>query len=289
MDKKLNVKKTITTVITLNIIQITTVLGVILYNYVNKNFMHFQESFYLGELIIGILIIIAVINSFFVVKDISSLNKHNIEYSMLKDTLGQLEDLNKTLRGQRHDFMNHLQVVYSLMEMEEHVEATEYIEKVFEDIQRINKVLKTSNPAVNALLQAKILYGEKRGIKTGILITTALEDLTVPAWEFCRILGNIIDNAIYALGEKNDNKIIKIELFENLKTYRFRIENNGPRICEEWIDRIFDTGVTTKGEKGEGMGLSIVKDILQKYEGDIEIFSDNEATIFEGWVPRLKI
>jgi two-component system sensor histidine kinase AgrC len=34
------------------------------------------------------------------------------------------------------------------------------------------------------------------------------------------------------------------------------------------------------------MGLSIVKDILQKYEGDIEILSDNKATIFEGWVPR---
>ncbi|MGH4126070.1 MAG: sensor histidine kinase [Clostridium sp.] len=286
MQKKLNINKTIITVIILNIIQIITILGVVLYNYFNENLMNFQEKFNNGELIIYVLIILGVINSFFVVKDIRSLNEHKIEYSMLKDTLGQLEDLNKTLRGQRHDFMNHLQVVYSLMEMEEYTEATGYIEKVFTDIQRINKVLKTSNPAVNALLQAKILYGEKRGIKTEIVVTSALEDLRVPAWEFCRVLGNIIDNAIYALQERDENKIIKIELFEDLKTYRFRIKNNGPKICEEWINRVFDTGATTKGDKGEGMGLSIVKEILQKYEGDIEIFSDNEATIFEGWVPR---
>ncbi|MCB2297644.1 sensor histidine kinase [Clostridium tagluense] len=286
MQKKLNINKTIITVIVLNIIQIMTILGVVLYNYFNENLMNFQEKFNNGELIIYVLIILGVINSFFVIKDISSLNEHNIEYSMLKDTLGQLENLNKTLRGQRHDFMNHLQVVYSLMEMEEYAEATGYIEKVFTDIQRINKVLKTSKPAVNALLQAKIDYGEKRGIKTEILVTSSLEDLLVPAWEFCRVLGNIIDNAIYALQERGENKIIKIELFEDLKTYRFRIKNNGPKICQEWISRIFDAGVTTKGEKGEGMGLSIVKDILIKYEGDIEIFSDNEVTIFEGWVPR---
>lgn len=286
MEKKLNINKTISTVITLNIIQIITILSVVLYNYLSGNFIKFEESFYIGELIICILVIIGVINTVFVVKDISSLNKHNNEYSMLKDTLGQLEDLNKELRGQRHDFMNHLQVVYSLMEMDENSEATKYIENVFKDIQKINKVLKTSNPAVNALLQAKILYGEKRGIRTEILITSALEDLSVPAWEFCRVLGNIIDNAVYALGEKSENKIIKIELFENLKNYRFRIKNNGPRICEGMINRVFDTGVTTKGEHGEGMGLSIVKDILQKYGGNIEIISDDEATIFEGWIPR---
>ncbi len=286
MQKKLNVNKTIVTVIFLNVIQVSTILGVVIYNYFDKNFLNFQEKFNNGELIIYVLIVLGVINSFFVIKDISSLNENNMEYSMLKSTLGQLEDLNKTLRGQRHDFMNHLQVVYSLMEMEEYFEATGYIEKVFKDIQRINKVLKTSNPAVNALLQAKILYGEKRGIKTEILITSALEDLKVPAWEFCRVLGNIIDNAIYALQERGENRIIKIELSEDLKTYRFRIKNNGPRIREEWINRIFDAGVTTKGEQGEGMGLYIVKDILQKYEGDIEIFSDSEATIFEGWIPR---
>jgi two-component system sensor histidine kinase AgrC len=86
MQKKLNVNKTIITVVILNIIQIITILGVVLYNYFNENLMNFQEKFNNGELIIYVLIIVGVINSFFVIKDISSLNGHNIEYSMFKDS-----------------------------------------------------------------------------------------------------------------------------------------------------------------------------------------------------------
>ncbi|WPC43569.1 sensor histidine kinase [Clostridium sp. JS66] len=286
MKKKLDVNKTITTVIILNAIQITTIVMVILYNYFYKNVLNLQDKFYSGELLVYLIISIGIINSFFAIKDIRSLNGNNDEYKMLKNTLEQLGELNKTLRAQRHDFMNHLQVVYSLMEMEEYHDAREYIEKVFKDIQKVNKVLKTANPAVNALLQAKILYGEKRGIKTEILITSSLQDLKVPSWEFCRVLGNIVDNAIYALQEIDEERIIQIELFEDLKLYGFKIKNNGPKIPEELVKKIFKAGVTTKGEKGEGMGLAIVKHILEEYGGGIKVFTENEFTVFQGWIPR---
>lgn len=286
MKKKLDINKTIKTVIGLNVIQISTIGVVIFYNLFHKNAFSFEQKLYSGEFFIYVIICIGIINSFFTIKDIRYLKANSDEYSTLKNTLEQLENLNKTLRGQRHDFMNHLQVVYSLMEMEDYPSAREYIEKVFKDIQKVNKVLKTSNPAVNALLQAKILYAERRGIKTEIKITSSLQNLKVPSWEFCRVLGNIIDNAIYALQEIEENRMIQIELFEDLKQYGFRIKNNGPAIPEELMEKIFQAGVTTKGEKGEGMGLAIVKDILQEYEGDIEVFKSNQLTVFQGWIPR---
>lgn len=286
MKKKLDINKTIKTVIGLNVIQISTIGVVIFYNLFHKNAFSFEQKLYSGEFFIYVIICIGIINSFFTIKDIRYLKANSDEYSTLKNTLEQLENLNKTLRGQRHDFMNHLQVVYSLMEMEDYPSAREYIEKVFKDIQKVNKVLKTSNPAVNALLQAKILYAERRGIKTEIKITSSLQNLKVPSWEFCRVLGNIIDNAIYALQEIEENRMIQIELFEDLKQYGFRIKNNGPAIPEELMEKIFQAGVTTKGEKGEGMGLAIVKDILQEYEGDIKVFKSNQLTVFQGWIPR---
>ncbi|MBV7273592.1 sensor histidine kinase [Clostridium thailandense] len=286
MKKRLDINKTIITIIALSIMQIGTIVAVITYNYFHQNPFDFQQKLYSGDLFIYIIIFIGIINSFFTVKNIRYLYGRSYEYATLKHTLEQLENLNKTLRAQRHDFMNHLQVVYSLMEMEEYLEATEYIEKVFKDIQKVNKILKTANPAVNALLQAKTLYAEKRGIRTEIAITTSFKDLKVPSWEFCRVLGNIIDNAIYALQESKENRIIQIELFEDLKAYGFRIKNNGPVISQEIISKIFKAGVTTKGEKGEGMGLAIVKDILMEYGGDIKVVSDKTVTIFEGWIPR---
>ncbi len=52
------------------------------------------------------------------------------QYDMVKDALGHVERLNVELRTQRHDFMNHLQVVYSLVEMDDCPSATEYIDKI---------------------------------------------------------------------------------------------------------------------------------------------------------------
>ena len=52
----------------------------------------------------------------------------------LEEAYGQLESLNREMRAQRHDFMNHLQVVYSLIEMNESGEAMEYMDRVYGDI-----------------------------------------------------------------------------------------------------------------------------------------------------------
>jgi sensor histidine kinase regulating citrate/malate metabolism len=205
---------------------------------------------------------------------------------MLEDTLVKLEDLNTSLRAQRHDFMNHLQVVYGLMEMKEYPDAMKYIDRVYNDIQSINKFLKTSNPAVNALLQAKVLYAEKRGIDVRMNITTNLKELKIQPWEFCRVLGNLIDNAIYALQKKVGDRYILIELFEDLKKYGFRVINNGPEIPEELLEKIFDVGFSTKDEDGEGMGLAIVKKIIGDVGGSITVCSSKEKTFFEGILPR---
>lgn len=205
---------------------------------------------------------------------------------MMEKTLNQVENLNNTLRAQRHDFMNHLQVVYSLIEMKEYDEAEKYIDKVFTDIQKVNKVLKTSNPAINALLQAKILFAEKRGIKMNIKVASKLKNLKIPSWEFCRVLGNIIDNAIFALKGNEGERFLTVDIYEDVKMYRFKIENNGPKIPHEIKEKIFETGFTTKGEEGEGMGLAIVKKLLNNYKGDIKVYSDDNITSFEGYIKK---
>ena len=70
--------------------------------------------------------------------------------------------------------------------------------------------MKTSVAAVNALLQAKLMTCEKHGITLELDVRTQLKDLAVPSWEFCRVLGNLIDNAIYAVLESGGEKHIKV-------------------------------------------------------------------------------
>lgn len=230
----------------------------------------------------------AAVNYYLTFKYMNLILYNSKYYSALSETNTQLETLNNTLRSQRHDFMNHLQVVYSLMELDDYKEAKDYIEEVYSVIQKVNRSLKTSVPAINALIQAKLISAEKNGIIVHVNITTPLDKLVMPAWEFCRIIGNLIDNAIYSLQalDKSGRRELCIELFEDLKSYGFRIRNNGPMIPENRLDRIFEVGFTTKKDKGDGMGLAISKEIMQQYNGEIYVISNEEFTEFTGSIPK---
>lgn len=202
----------------------------------------------------------------------------------LEETYYQLEDLNRTMRAQRHDFMNHLQVVYSLIEMQEPQEATAYIDRVYGDMQRVSRVLRTDSAAVNALLQAKLADCEKRGIALELDITSRYSALLMPAWEMCRVLGNLIDNAMDAVSGCKERKIT-VSLFEDLKNYGFRVANNGPEIPPAQRATIFAPGFTTK-HTGQGMGLFIVSSLMHEYGGDIQVESENGVTAFIGRLPK---
>lgn len=209
------------------------------------------------------------------------------EADMLEDAYGKLEQLNGTLRAQRHDFMNHLQVVYSLLELEEYESASEYIEKVYGDIQRVSRTLKTAHPAVNALLAAKLSECEERGVQVSVAIESAWQTLPVPGWEMCRVLGNLIDNGMDALDGVPAAQM-RIELSEDLHSYSFKISNNGPKIPESMSERIFVSGFSTKNS-GRGMGLAIVRAVLEAHGGSIRLTSSDEETLFFGQIKKSQL
>ena len=206
----------------------------------------------------------------------------------IDETIDAMGQFNNTLRAQRHDFLNHLQVVYSLIEMEEYQEANDYIEQVYGKITAVSKVMKTANPAVNALLQVKVAACEKAGVPVEVSITSKWETLenTVPDWEMCKVLSNLIDNAIDAMEHvPAESRRLAIALGENVKQYTFRVENTGERIPENIREHIFIPGFTTKGD-GHGMGLHIVRKTLQDRDGEISVTSDDKQTVFSGYVPK---
>jgi Signal transduction histidine kinase regulating citrate/malate metabolism len=284
MRRNLAFNKAVLSVILMNITQIGILIGIAIFEFYKDTtiFITFNSE----TISYLIIVLVSFLNAFVSIKDINKLEVINSRNEMLKQTLSQLEELNKTLRAQRHDFMNHLQVVYGLIELEEFKDTMEYIEKVYNDIQKVSRVMRTSNPALNALLQAKVLAGEKRGINLRLSIKSQFDRINIPSWEFCRIIGNIIDNAIAALEGKAGDKFIEIELYEDIKSYCFKIKDNGPGIPNENINKIFEAGFTTKGSKGDGMGLAITKETLAEYGGEIRVYCKNGETVFEGAFPK---
>ena len=275
-------KKAVRFVIVFNALQVVTVLAILLYVLLHDVTDRFVE---VAALVLAFLMVTwgAILD----IREILNAEKIDEQARMLEEAYGQLEALNATLRKQRHDFMNHLQVVFSLIELGDYNEAMKYVESVYGDIQRTGGILKTAIPAVNALIAAKKQDCAEHGIALDTEIASGWKGLPVPGWEMCRVLGNLIDNARDALTEQpnqTDRRIV-IAIDETPRLYTFAVSNNGPAIPEAIQRDIFQLGFTTKSD-GHGSGLAIVREILASYGGEIAVESSEQNTRFTGSIPK---
>ena len=93
-------------------------------------------------------------------------------------------------------------------------------------------------------------------------------------------LNELIKNAIHA-SLKADSPLIKIHTFNNNNNLIIKVENNGPKICKELKECIFDPFVSTKDvQEGRGLGLSLVYKIIDQHKGKVKIDSNDFRTIF---------
>jgi sensor histidine kinase regulating citrate/malate metabolism len=199
----------------------------------------------------------------------------------LRESIDNLCKLNDKLRMDRHDYLNHLQIVYGLMELEEYEEMNAYLRKFYKELLKTGKAVKTSKPAINALLAAKLAEAEAKEIEFLIEVKSDLKKLGIEDWELCKVLSNLIDNAVKALEDyEGEEKKLRVNITETPERYIFSVEDNGPKIPESIRENIFKKGFSTRKEEGHGMGLAIVSEILNKSGGDIELSSDDEETVF---------
>lgn len=116
---------------------------------------------------------------------------------------------------------------------------------------------------------------------------TAITKVKANASQISQVFINLIDNAIFALSEKNGDRIIRIHTFENPHNLLITIADNGGGIPEAVQPRIFEPFYTTKDVgKGTGLGLFICYSIIQKHSGSITCTSDPNGTTFEIMIPK---
>ncbi len=130
-----------------------------------------------------------------------------------------------------------------------------------------------------------ILYGHI--VKRGIEIRTELcdvPDIIGYPNKLCQVWTNLIQNAAQAMKQ---NGTLSIQLTHNQEYICCTISDSGPGIPPEIIDRIFEPLFTTKpvGE-GTGLGLDIVKKIVDLHHGTITVASPpNQGATFTITIP----
>ena len=128
---------------------------------------------------------------------------------------------------------------------------------------------------INDVLDFSITQVFPEGHKFGIRIRKnygiALPPLLAQYLHISEVFVNILQNSREAVGENGEISIITS--YGGNYTLSVIIEDNGPGISLNMMDKVFEPYLTTK-EKGTGLGLAIVKHNTELYGGKVEVNSE---------------
>jgi signal transduction histidine kinase len=206
--------------------------------------------------------------------------------------------------GAIHDIKNLLSIIigYSNLFIEDAVLS----QQEAQNMNRIRRAGEKASDLVNQILRFTRLEGEIYSVNMGQLIddVLAILEVSIPEhievnWnrpakdiliegssiKYQQVLMNILINAIQALGKKG---ILKISLQRAVNDHiQVDVQDNGPGINQQSMERMFDPLFTTKEHgKGTGLGLFVVKHIIDEYKGKIEVQSEEgSGTLIKIFLP----
>ncbi len=91
--------------------------------------------------------------------------------------------------------------------------------------------------------------------------------------QLIRIITNLVKNAIQSIPENQETKLVFVNIKRELNHVIITVSDNGIGIAPEDFNRIFEPKFTTK-TSGMGLGLSIIKNIIENYNGAINFESN---------------
>ena len=195
-----------------------------------------------------------------------------------------LEILQDNTRAFRHDFANILQGMVGYMDNNDMEGLKKYYSQLVEDIQHSNNLATLSprvvnNPAIYNVLASKYHKADSLGIKINLDAFLDMNELHIKIYEFTRVLGILMDNAIEAASE-SDEKIINVIFRKSDKMQmQLLIVENTYKNKDIDTDKIFEKGYSTK-EGNSGLGLWEIRQILKK-NNNLNLFTSKDNNFFK--------
>ncbi|HCW54695.1 MAG TPA: hypothetical protein DG753_13385 [Clostridium sp.] len=144
--------------------------------------------------------------------------------------------------------------------------------------------VEVNNEKSSSMLHMTLAHAIKDGVNVNIDERYSLELADIDKMELYRIILNITNNARRFAGKGG---IINAKTYREEDNIIIIIENNGPKIEEDQLENIFKLGFTTKRnyDRSHGFGLNIVKELVEKNNGHIEVSSTDLITGFKITLP----
>lgn len=187
-----------------------------------------------------------------------------------------------SVRGQRHDFANHVQVMYSMLCQHKYDALHSYMKEVDKELQSMNvAVVEFPSPGLSALVQAKSVSAIEKKIRFDYLIHTPSRTFGfVTSVDLVRIIEDLVDNAFDEVVKlPAPEREVRLEVYSYKGELYIMVANRGANLSNESIGQIFQPGYTTSGDGHTGLGLANVLERVSSYRGQVSVESDPERGV----------
>lgn len=202
----------------------------------------------------------------------TELDRMNIDEAYYKVLDHQNEELKKIV----HDEKNHLTVIKSLTDNEE---ISNYVDEIYNNLKRYSTSGNTNNKMLDLIINKYRLLCEADDIRFDVIIRTANLSF-IENTDLTALLSNILDNAIESarktVGRSIELSINKANNFDMLTCV------NSCDTKPEEISGILKT--TKSNKKTHGIGTKIIKQIVEKYNGNYEWEYDESKKEFSTYI-----
>ena len=226
-----------------------------------------------------IILIFAIINTHERMKQKYEANFARDIISTGRDHYHKMNEQYDALRIMKHDYKFHLNTALDMLQSGDLEKGKDYLNglhKQFEDKELPNFC---GNVVINSLVSDYAGKCEELNIEFNVTISIPHE-FTVPNYEMCIVLGNLLENALEACRKLENNRQIKLVLKPKGEQLILMVRNtfNGEIVLDG--DKI----VSTKKDDNSGIGLESVMAVVDRFGEMFRINYNNEFfSVFVLW------
>ena len=195
----------------------------------------------------------------------------------------EVENMYRQIRGWRHDYRNHIQMMKVLAANGDMDALKVYLDELDTDLNTVDTVVKTGNPMADAILNSKLSLARSRNSPTQVDAHIPVK-LKMSELDLCCIIGNLFDNAMEASMALPEEKRM-IRVYMDMKGTQLYISFTNFTAAKK-LSKVGKGFRTSKGE-GHGFGLVRIDDIVSRYDGYLSRNSEDGAFTTEILIPQV--
>lgn len=194
----------------------------------------------------------------------------------------EVEHMYHQTRGWRHDLKTHIQTMKAHLALGEYDRLEEYLNDLDADLSQVDKIVKTGNVMIDALLNSKLSLAQAKGIRVEARAMVP-GSLPLSEVELGVIIGNLMDNAMEAClkiqeEEKRFLRVYMDVIKGQLYVYVMNSVDGKPRKKGKLY-------LTTKDSRDHGFGLVRMDRVVAKHHGFLDRQSEDGVFVTEVLLP----